>query len=279
MKKEIRLLFGAVVCCIVSGCTTITEVHVRPEDKEIVSGGSERAVVTMGNVSQEKESVEVTTENGIVELSELPEKARLFRLRVQSVGPEQAFGGDFAQVVGGALAGSGATVVLNGEVDFVLQFEPSFKEVAVTGEFYRLDCQVKYSLKDAAGTRLFASAIMNYPSPGRKLGREAAKAQFRDIVAKDAAKWAATQLTSLGNDTLKIGLVQFLYPRPWGVDVNANAKKVNELGCSLQAVPGIVSSQLFKDDHFKRRCVFRVVYERAAFTNGLANVIAAKIKM
>ncbi len=276
MKAEKRMMMAALCCgVLMAGCVTVTEMDVRESDKTHETAKQERVVVT--SEIGVNDSVAVTQENGFVELAELPEKARYFALRIVNTGTETAFGEDFAQVVGGALAGAGAVVVLDGPYDLLMQFEPSFTEVAVTGEFVRMDCQVKFFLKDAVGQRLFSSVIMNYPSPGRKLGREAAKAQFRDIAAKDAAKWAAKQVSALADGTFAIRLVKFDYPIQWPFETKE--QRVQELCRRIASLPGILSCQLYSDEPTGRSCIFRIVYEKAAFNAGLANGIAAKIKL
>jgi len=228
----------------------------------------------------------VSQESGIVELSTLPPQARQLRVRLVEQGEEKFFGQDFVEVVQGSLATAGARVVLDDSYDLLMHFEPSFSVVEKTGDFYRVDCQVKYRLTSADGKLLFSSGIRNYPSPKRQLSLAAAKMQFRDLAARDAAQWAGEQLVcrgdalaKLGNEILGVGLVQFQYPRALDFDSQRHARKTVEYGQMLVQFPGIVSVHLHSEDAGSRCCVFRVVYTRGAFPNGLVNTIAANMKL
>ena len=213
----------------------------------------------------------------------LGDKVDLLRLNLVPEGisaDEKTLSGTIAQGITSGISSNDARVMSGGNTDLRLTVRPKLTTIDQAGEYFRMNCDVVIELKAVNSDRIFGSRTIRMVG-ARKLGKEAAIAQFDEPAAKAAAEWCRGELKRIADNDLGVAVLTMQLPTVPKGDKRSpelDARNIKAIGDNLAKLPNLVSYEFVGQDQETGNCQFRVAYFKSAYPSGIANEVSALIR-
>ena len=194
---------------------------------------------------------------------------------------ERKLAGEIVQLTRNAVSSGDARIIDGGDSDVRLTIRPKLKTVDQDLDYYRMNCDLVVELKSVNSGRVFGSNTFKLISQRRVLGKDAAVSQFEEPAANETSEWCRAELKRIAADELGVTVLTIQLPSaPKGETrrQDKDSSMINTLGDNLRKLPDVVSCRLVGQDAENGTCMFRTVYFKSSYPNGIMNEVSARIK-
>lgn len=169
--------------------------------------------------------------------------------------------------------GESAKVVNAGNYDVNLTITPTLSLLDQSGEYYRMKCDIRVTLKPQSSSRVYSAHSLSFPSE-RKLGKSEVIKQFSVPAGMEISTWCKKELAKVSDEEIGVAMLTIQLPKYfWQRKRRPDNDMANtkEVGDKLAAMPSLMDYEFIAIDETQGTCVYRVVYFKSAYPNGFAN--------
>ena len=155
-----------------------------------------------------------------------------------------------------------------------LEIRPKLRFLDRTGDYYLVDCSVDLELR--LMNRIFGAETIKLPAAKRIPGKDEAILQFGKPAAQAIVKWSRMQIKRICETEIGISDLEISFP-PIQNDAKASVL-INVMGKRIRKLNNLIDCQLIRQNGRRGNCLYRVVYFRRAYPDGIVNAVGEQLK-